>query len=273
MDRTPVRLRFLDRFFEMAIFLEDSGRFNADVASTIVGENISISFKAVDSSFGKKRKRVEGSFQYQEHVKYLMSDANVSQSTLKGCAIELAASKIAGDVSTRRALAQMGTPIVTTSGPLAIAVATVDDDNDNLIFNKPGVPLCSSGEDCIAYLIEGPPSMALSAYRGPGHDPSSDCCILCIRHQLGMLVNMHKSFNGSAKQIVGLRPPFCNPVDVIGGYRSSFCAITPNDMHCISGGIWIMGPPVGFKKIYNPHTKLWVVDQSVAVFGAVDFFF
>ena len=86
-----------------------------------------------------------------------------------------------------------------------------------------------------------------------------------------MVVQMHRTHG--ARPPVGLMPPFRNLVDVPGGYHSSFCGVTPEDVEVVSGSVHIMGSPVSFKKQYNPYSRQWYVDQSVAVVGASNFFF
>jgi hypothetical protein len=269
---TPVKTRSLPRAVMAFLFKSAAATtFSEDAAAAIIGDNITHSLQIADGSFGKKRKRIDGSSQYNEHVKYLLSRHRGDPEC--GDRIDLAPTNVAVDVSTQRAIQAMNIPVLTASGPLCVPMASVDDDNKELVFDRPGVPLCTSQLDCVANLIQGPPSKPLGAYRGPGHDPASNYCLLCIRNQLGMLVHMHRAYNGDSRPPVGVYPPFANPVDVVGGYRSAFCAVTPKDMQCVSGGIHIMGPPVGFSKRYSPYTKQWFVDQSVAVYGAVDFFF
>jgi hypothetical protein len=173
---------------------------------------------------------------------------------------------------THNVISNLMIPIATaSSGPLLIPIATVDDDNSQLIFDRPGIDACCRGDDCIAHMIEGPPAKPLGAYRGVGHDPLTNECLLCLRHQVAMIVQMYRS-HGS-RPPVGVLPSFCNVVDAPGGYRSSFCAVTPADVEIISGAVHIMGSPISFKKVYNPYTKQWYVDQSAAVHGSAGFFF
>ena len=189
-----------------------------------------------------------------------------------GRPLRLTAREIEIHKDTRDVIEKLMLPVVTSaSGPLLIPIATVDDDNAQLSFDRPGVDLCCRGKDCIAHMIEGPPAKPLGAYRGVGHDPAASECLLCLRHQVAMIVQMHRS-HGSTPP-VGILPSFCNVVDAPGGYRSSFCAVTPDDVEIVSGAVHIMGSPVSFKKVYNPYTKLWYVDQSAAVFGSAGFFF
>ena len=183
-------------------------------------------------------------------------------------------SKRAVDVhaDTMAIINRLSIPVATpTDDTLLIPIATVDNDNDELIFDRPGVPACTRGPDCIAHLIDGPPSKPLCAYRGVGHDPDCSECLLCIRHHICMIVQMHRT-HGSRPPL-GMLPPFSNIVDVPGGYRSSFCGVTPDDVELISGAVHIMGSPVSFKKAYNPYSRVWYVDQSAAVYGSSGFFF
>lgn len=189
-----------------------------------------------------------------------------------GRPIKLTKSEIQIEDATLDVMRKLTVPAVSpATGPLLIPVATVDDDNAELVFDRPGVPLCSRGADCIAHMIDGPPAKPLNAYRGVGHDPDVDECLLCIRHHLGMMVQMHRT-HGS-KPPVGVMPPFCNLVDVPGGYHSAFCGVTPENVDVVSGAVHIMGSPVSFRKVYSPYNSKWYVDQSAAVYGAAGFFF
>jgi len=189
-----------------------------------------------------------------------------------GRPIKLAKRTIAAHSATAKIMNQLSIPVATaTDNALLIPVATVDDDNEQLVFNRVGIPLCSRGADCIAHMLEGPPNDPLSAYRGVGHDPGVDECLLCIRHHLGMIVQMHRT-HGSRPPL-GLLPPFSNFVNAPGGYRSSFCGVTPDDVEVIAGAVYVMGSPVSFRKTYNPYSRTWHVDQSAAVFGSSGFFF
>lgn len=194
------------------------------------------------------------------------------QTNCTGRPLKLARRDVEVHRDTMDIIARLNIPVATaTDAALMIPVATVDDDNEQLVFGRTGVPVCSRREDCIAHLIDGPPSAPLDAYRGVGHDPSCNECLLCIRHHLGMIVQMHRT-HGS-RPPVGLLPPFANIVDAPGGYRSAFCGVTPNDIELVSGAVHIMGSPVSFKKSYNPYTRMWYVDQSAAVYGSTGFFF
>lgn len=194
------------------------------------------------------------------------------QTDCTGRPIKLARKDVDIHRDTMDVIARLGISVATaTDADLMIPVATVDDDNEQLVFDRANVPKCSRSGDCIAHLIDGPPSTPLDAYRGVGHDPDCDECLLCIRHHLGMIVQMHRT-HGS-RPPVGLLPPFANIVDAPGGYRSAFCGVTPNDVELVSGAVHIMGSPVSFKKSYNPYTRKWYVDQSAAVYGSTGFFF
>ena len=202
-------------------------------------------------------------------AKYLLSGNSES---LESGPVPLSPEVVQANKDTVEALNRLGSPTVTATGPLCIPVATVDDDNKELIFGRPGIPVCSKGDDCQAHFVPGHPNLTLNAYRGPGHDPSSNKCLLCVRHDIAMIVAHHRTHRASVP--LGLLPPFQNLANCVGGYRSSFCAVTPNDMDIISGGVHICGAPVGMKKTYDPYHKRWMIDQSVAVYGSrQDFFF
>ena len=95
-----------------------------------------------------------------------------------GRPIELTKSEIEIETATANVMKRLSVPVISPStGPLLIPIATVDDDNEQLVFDRPGVPVCSRGKDCIAHMIDGPPTKPLNAYRGVGHDPDvNDAC-------------------------------------------------------------------------------------------------
>lgn len=219
---------------------------------------------------GKKRKRgAPRGVMTPYNVQVAMLMAQPTDCT--GQPIKLCKSVIRASSAAMFVVEKLGIPVITETGPIAVPIATVDDDNEQLVFGRVGIPQCSSGIDCIAHMILGAPCEPLGAYRGPGHDADSNDCLLCIRHHIGMMVQMHRA--NDSRPPVGILPPFCNPVNVNGGYRESFCGVTPADTAVVSGGVHIVGSPIGFRKVYNPYTKIWCIDQSAAVFGTSNFFF
>jgi len=246
---------------------------DADSLASTIAANLAISFDILTTAAGKtKRKRAPfdnetTAVAYSELFRSVMGQPT----DCIGRPITLCRQEVRSFEETNKIVEAVAIPTVTTTGPVAVAVATVEDDNRELVFGREEVPLCSSGQDCIAFMVEGPPNERLNAYRGPGHDPECDECLLCIRHEIGMLVQMYR-VNGS-KPPFGVLPVFSNPVDIPGGYRSSFCAVTPDDIAVVSGGVFIMGSPIGFRKAYNPYTKKWYIDQGAAVYCNNNFFF
>ena len=209
----------------------------------------------------KKRKRVS---------EFNASDKNIltfqllmSQPTdTLASAFKMSEPKILAHKHTIDLLENLAPQIVTTDGNLSIATMTVDDDNRNLIFNRPGLEKCKNGDDCVAHLIPGPPNEPLNVYDGPGAD---GLCILCIRQAAAMCVQMHR--NHGSRPHVALMPPFTNLCDCVGGYRREAMGVTPDDQDCIKGGVWLVGNPISFRKHYNPITKQWGIDQGNAVYS------
>jgi hypothetical protein len=264
-----IRMAFL------AALLPDPGTLTDDAVKALAVANADRCFVAMSR---KKRSRAtyedEANDDAAEATPYTtaahMLFAQPADSV--GRPLTLTPAAIAVEDATLEVMRKLTVPAISAAtGPLLIPVATVDDDNNELIFDRPGVPLCSRGVDCIAHMIDGPPAKPLNAYRGVGHDPDVDECLLCIRHHLGMIVQMHRT-HGS-RPPVGLLPPFCNLVDVAGGYHSTFCGVTPENVDIVAGAVHIMGSPVSFRKVYSPYNSKWYVDQSAAVYGAAGFFF
>ena len=163
---------------------------------------------------------------------------------------------------TLEVLNSMAPAHLTEEGPLSIPVSTVEMDNENLVFDREGLKECANQKECAAHLIHGPPNKPLNVYTGPGGH--GGLCLLCIRMECAMLVQMHRMC-GSAP-VTALLPPFCNMVDTPGGYRKSSMAVTPADQNIIKGGVHIMGVSAGLCKTFNPLTGKFFVDQGAAVF-------
>jgi hypothetical protein len=246
-----------------------------DALASTISANLAMSFDILTAGARSKRtKRKRAPF---DNCAKATAYRQLFQSVMNqptdciGRPIVLCQQQVKSFEETNKIVEAIAIPTITETGPVAVAIASVEDDNNELVFGRQDVPLCSSGEDCIAFMVDGPPNERLHAYRGPGHDPDCNECLLCIRHELGMLVQMYR-VNGS-KPPYGVLPMFSNPVNVPGGYRSSFCAVTPEDIAVVSGGVHIMGSPVGFRKTYNPYTKKWFIDQGAAVYNENNFFF
>lgn len=167
---------------------------------------------------------------------------------------------------TLKVLNKMSPPHLTEDGPLAIPVVTVETDNANLIFERPGCKECSKKEECCAHLVNGPPSLPLNEYTGPG--AHSGLCLLCIRMECAMLVQMHKMCG--SQPITALLPPFTNLVDCPGGYHKSAMGVTPDDQEVIKGGVHIMGVSATLAKAFNPLTGKWYIDQGSSVYRQND---
>jgi len=253
---------------ENAAAADDPSPADDDVINSVAIDEMSVVFDMVASKSRSVQKRSFDEIDRSYTAKYLLSG---TPSDLLGGPIEMCPEVVQANAETIRALEALSVPVVSTSGPVTIPISTVEDDSRELVFGREGVPLCDRGDDCMAHMVPGHPAGPLHAYRGPGHDPDQNACLLCLRHELAMIVALHKSNN--SKVPLGLLPPFANPVDTPGGYRSAFCGVKPEDTHVISGGVYICGAGVGMKKMYNPYTKKWHVDQSVAVYGGTGNFF
>lgn len=176
--------------------------------------------------------------------------------------IEIAPQLQKAHKDTLEILDMLSPPHLSSTGPLAIPIVTVEIDNENLVFDREGVPLCSKMEDCCAHLIQGPPSTPLNVYTGPG--AHGNLCLLCLRMETSMLVQMHRMCG--SQPTTALLPPFTNLVNCVGGYKASACAVTPKDQAIIAGGVHIMGNPVTFRKNFNAISKKWFIDQTESVY-------
>ena len=92
-------------------------------------------------------------------------------------AIAMTPEIINSHADTLNVLNKMSPPHLTNEGPIAIPIVTVEIDNANLVFEREGCKECTKKEECCAHLINGPPSLPLNEYTGPG--AHSGLCILC----------------------------------------------------------------------------------------------
>lgn len=180
--------------------------------------------------------------------------------------IEMSPEMVQSHKDTLEVLNTISPPHLTEEGPLAIPIVTVETDNENLVFEREGCAECSKKGECVAHLVNGPPDLPLNEYTGPG--AHGGMCILCIRMECAMLVQMHRMCG--SKPVSALLPPFTNLVDCPGGYNRSAMAVTPADQSIIKGGVHIMGMPASLVKTFNPMTSKWFIDQGAAVYRDVN---
>lgn len=157
-----------------------------------------------------------------------------------GAAIPMTAAVVQAHTETMQFLNAVAPPIITRDGPLKVPIVTVEDDNRNLVFDRPGRNPCVRGGECLAFLVPGPPQTPLSEFDGPG-GATNGMCILCIRNTYATMVQMYRTHGATPH--VSILPSFTNLVDCPGGYRRDHCGITPEDQDVIRGGIFMMGSP------------------------------
>lgn len=180
-----------------------------------------------------------------------------------GTPIELSREEVKAHQDTIKCFSSVTLPTVTKTGPIRVEVKTVEDDNRNLIFQRPGRKDCVKGRGCAAFLIEGPPQLPLSVYDGPSGDETG-LCLLCIRTRVSVMCQMFK--NEGCKPCTALLPPFTNICNASGGYHEKFMGIVPSEQETISGGVYIMGSSTTFSKRYDAENRRFYIDQGESIY-------
>lgn len=161
---------------------------------------------------------------------------------------------------------------------LHVPVSTVEHENVQLGWDRPGVPLCRFGGECDAGLLPGAPGplhVYLSIAEQDRHDDTGETpqgalfCLLCIRRDCQALYLAHRSAAGGA--LAPGRPTFCVPpfqnlVDCPGGYVASAIAVPPHDAGVVP--MTIVGVSPELSVMTNPYTGTKLIDQASIVYGA-----
>lgn len=146
----------------------------------------------------------------------------------------------------------------------------VDWDNKQLVWNRPGVPICSAASACVATnltLSQGP----LNAFLLPGQPPSSgSLCLLCTRMHAELLNHSFDIISGTSAASSAsalLLPPTNNLVDVPGGYHSWALGVTPQNCRAFDRACSIVGSSGALRVCYSPINSTWWVDQGSLVYS------
>jgi len=144
----------------------------------------------------------------------------------------------AGDAVTCVAAAVAGS-VRGVHPPAAIPVSGARWDDVNLRYNRPGVPLCSSGCECAGAQLDGAPG-PLPVYlseseAATGSYPTDGYCLLCIRCDAESLDSVMSAVVESSPSLGSAAvcgAPFQNLVNCADGYvsvhrRSQCCARHP----------------------------------------------
>jgi hypothetical protein len=125
-------------------------------------------------------------------------------------------------------------------------VSTSTHEDEQLYYGREGVPLCSLGDQCAALFYSGNMG-ALHIYLDPSTQAAFDkdaasvtfanphaTCLLCIRNDVHALrLSCNAMLPNSGMQVMRQSvapPPFCNLVDVPGGYKKSVMAVDTEPM-------------------------------------------
>ena len=169
-------------------------------------------------------------------------------------------------------------PVNTVPAPF-IPVSYASHDSTQLVWGRPGVPLCSAGDECEARRYSGNQG-CLHAYLTPAQQqllddgapfemPSPPFCLMCIRCEIHSVLLAWESLISNPRQQIGRDiicvPPLQNLVDVPGGYIRNVVGISQS-AHSIISGVAVVGITGLISVKYNPTTKKFYMDQSRIIF-------
>jgi len=152
-------------------------------------------------------------------------------------------------------------------------VSTSIHEDQQLRYGRAGVPLCAMGEQCAACKYprhQGPLHIYLWPDAQARHDAGQPvefdrfaCCLLCIRRDVdGACLALGSMITNPQLQLMRsaiLPPPFCNEVDVPGGYaRSSM----PSNCEQIFGNVLMVGESGKLRVEYDPEAEVWFFSQE-----------
>ena len=158
-------------------------------------------------------------------------------------------------------------------GPVApsdILVSPASHDNTQLEFARENVPLCGSGEECVAHLIEGAPgplhiylSLAEERDKGPKQTYSSArLCVLCIRRQCAQ-VKVASDMVGCPDIALYIPPPFSNLFNCAEGYRQECMGAK---IPTTKGDIMVAG--ISAEMFVTRRNGVFCIDQSSMIYGS-----
>lgn len=161
--------------------------------------------------------------------------------------------------------AAVGARSQTPSTPLAIIpIATVEHDNKYLVYGK---GTCASGAACVGASLDGAPG-PLDRYVLPcGEETVTGYCLLCTRTDaaaINVVYNEVGRLHPKGGQSPMIVPPFQNPVNTPGGYKSECCGVTPSSS--IFSPVHVVGSNFDMRVVTIPGGKL-AVDQDAAVWA------
>ena len=147
-----------------------------------------------------------------------------------------------------------------------VPICSVDWDNSQLRWGRPGVPICSSNGACEALkltLNQGP----LSAFLLPGQPAATgSMCLLCTRLHAQLLNDAMAMIDVGARAPV-LMPPCTNLVNCFGGYHAWALGVAPNTQRIFDRGCSIVGSSMLLSVRFSPKDNVWWVDQGPLVWS------
>lgn len=161
--------------------------------------------------------------------------------------------------------------------PPAIPISGAAHECFQLQWNRPGVPACSSGPECVAALLPGAPG-PLPIYLTPAEEadrtelPAPHFCLMCIRADAAALVKTLGAVVRASGPGLGCAamamPPFQNLVNCPDGYKESCLGVRPFDS-AVFTPISIAGPGAASRVEYDPAPPRggFYVDQQDALWG------
>lgn len=161
---------------------------------------------------------------------------------------------------------------------LKVPISTVEHENDQLTWTRPGVPPCRFANECDACRLPhapGPLPVYLSIDEQDAFDrtgevpPGSLFCLLCIRRDCQALFLAHCAATKgdlACGHTTFCVPPFQNLVDCPGGYHHAALSVPPS--HAGTVPITMVGVSPHLRVLQHPFTGSFFVDQGPIVFGA-----
>ena len=147
-----------------------------------------------------------------------------------------------------------------------VPICTVDMDNEQLRWDRAGVPLCTAGQACVATRLAHAP--------GPLHaftsavSPNPSLCLLCIRLHAQMI---NKATMAISNVQASLVPPFTNLVNCAGGYYDWALGVNTSTQRVFSTQCAIVGACPNLKVRHSSLDHVWWVDQSEIIWRPSDF--
>ena len=161
---------------------------------------------------------------------------------------------------------------------LHVPISTVEHENEQLSWNRPGLPLCRFGPECDGAALQGSPGplpVYLSIAEQDKYEETKRVpegalfCLLCIRRDCQALYLAHRAATRgdlAAGHPTFCVPPFQNLVDCPGGYVKSSLSVPVGMVGTVP--VSVVGVSPSMQVMTNPFDNTKFVDQGNIVYGA-----